>query len=208
MTARFLQVRDGFYAKPDRVRRLALTMSYSQPDGVLGWRTECYQPRGIRELIEKKFGIKIGYWEQDVTAIEACNGVFFSAFSDGLHAERVGVHYDDPPSWAMLLIYLTPGASYTAGTSLWQHRKTGLLAKPTKRDAERLGFSVSQLEDLLERDSRQRRQWIEIDRIGNVYNRALMFPGGLFHSATEHFGSSRHNGRLYQAFHFPTINHR
>jgi hypothetical protein len=103
----------------------------------------------------------------------------------------------------MLLIYLTPGARYDCGTSLWQHRKTGLVAKPTRRDAERLGASIAELEDLLQRDCRQYRRWTEIDRVGNVYNRAVMFPSGLFHSATAHFGTNRHYGRLYQAFHFP-----
>jgi len=62
---------------------------------------------------------------------------------------------------------------------------------------------LKDLNAILERDGCRRDRWIEIDRIGNVYNRAVMFPGGLFHSATRHFGSSQNNGRLYQSFHFP-----
>jgi hypothetical protein len=205
MITRFIQIIDGFYPKPDLVRRRALAMSYSEPEGVVGWRTECYQPKGIKQLIEKRFKIRIGYWEEDLTATEACNGVFFSAFSRGPRAEKVGIHYDEPPAWAMLLVYLRPGARYDAGTSLWQHRKTGLVSKPTKRDAARLGISRDDLEHVIERDSCHRSRWIEIDRVGNVYNRAVMFPGGYFHSASGHFGSNRHNGRLYQAFHFPLI---
>jgi hypothetical protein len=104
----------------------------------------------------------------------------------------------------MLLIYLTPNAPYDAGTSLWQHRESGLIAMPTKRDADRLGRTVAELKDALLNDSERPKRWIEIDRIGNVFNRAVMFPGALLHSATRHFGSNRFNGRLYQAFHFPT----
>ena len=178
-------------------------MSYSEPEELVGLRTQAYQPRAIQALIERKFRIKIKYWEEDLTAIEACNGVFLSTFAKGPHAERVGVHFDDPPSWMMLLIYLTPNAPYNAGTSLWQHRRTGLVAKPTKTDALKLGISVTELEARLDYDSWRRKCWIEIDRVGNKYNRAVIFPGGLLHSATSHFGNNRHNGRLYQSFHFP-----
>jgi|SRR5687767_25419 len=201
----FLHVIDNFYPDPNRIRDLALSMSFSEPESVVGWRTAACQPQGIRKLIETKFRIKIAYWEEDLTAVEACNGVFFSAFSSGAHSESVGIHFDEPSSWMMLLIYLTPKAPLHAGTSLWQHRKTGLKTKPTKRDAEALGTSVEKLDEILDRDSQRAARWIEIDRVGNVYNRAVLFPGGLFHSATRHFGNNRRNGRLYQSFHFPLV---
>lgn len=178
-------------------------MSYTEPEELVGLRTQAYQPRGIKNLIEKKFRVRIKYWEEDLTAIEACNGVFFSATSKGSGAETVGVHFDDPPDWVMLLVYLTPDAAYDAGTSLWQHRATGLTRNPTKADAKRLGIRLAKLEARLERDSQNPKCWLEIDRIGNIYNRAVMFPGGLLHSATKHFGSNTLNGRLYQSFHFP-----
>jgi len=180
-------------------------MKCSEPDSLVGLRTQAYQPRGIRERIERTFRIRIQYWEEDVTAIEASNGVFFSSLGSGPRAETVGVHYDDPPSWLMLLIYLTPSAPFDSGTSLWQHRETGLIAKPTKTQAAQLGISMKEFEDIWERDSSRRRCWTEIDRIGNVYNRAVVFPGGFFHSATRHFGSNRGNGRMYQSFHFPIV---
>jgi uncharacterized protein DUF6445 len=203
MVRQFIHVVDGFYRYPDRVRRRALEMSYAEPEGLVGIRSEAYQPRGIQALIERKFKIKIKYWEEDLSAIEACNGVFLRSFAKGSQAETVGVHYDDPAPWMMLLIYLTPNAPYDAGTSLWQHRKTGLLAKPTKTDALALKTTVEHLEAQLENDSWKRKCWIEIDRIGNKYNRAVMFPGGFLHSASRHFGSNPQNGRLYQSFHFP-----
>ncbi len=201
----FLHVIDNFYPKPDKIRDLALGFTFSEPESVIGWRTVACQPQGIRKLIETKFRIKIAYWEEDLTAVEACNGVFFSAFSSGARSESVGIHFDEPPSWMMLLIYLTPEAPLDAGTSLWQHRKTGLKTKPTKRDAKALGTTVEKLGEILDRDSQRAARWIEIDRVGNVYNRAVLFPGGLFHSATRHFGNNRRNGRLYQSFHFPLI---
>ncbi|HEY0080331.1 MAG TPA: DUF6445 family protein [Pyrinomonadaceae bacterium] len=203
MTKRFIQVVDDFYPDPDKLRRKALELPYTEPENLVGWRTRAYQPRGIKQRIERKFRLRITYWEEDLSAIESCNGVFFSAFSKGKRAETVGVHYDNPPRWVMFLVYLTPDAPFDAGTSIWQHRETGLIAKPTRQDAERLGLSVERLDEMLLRDGQRRSRWREIDRVGNVYNRAVMFPSGILHSATHHFGSSRLNGRLYQSFHFP-----
>ena len=200
---KFLLVVDDFYDDPDGIRRRALDMSYSHPESVTGWRTRAYHPRGIKERIERKFRVRVTHFESDLDAIEMSNGVFFQSYDRGDHAETVGIHYDEPLRWVMFLIYLTPGAPYDAGTSLWQHRKTGVTAKPTKRDAARVGMSLAELERIMERDSRTKSRWIEIDRVGNVYNRAVMFPGGFYHSASRHFGSSFENGRIYQSFHFP-----
>jgi hypothetical protein len=198
-----LQVVDRFYPKPENVRQKALSMKYAEPIDLIGWRTPIWQPRGIKSLIERSFRIQIEYWEDDLTAIESSNGVFFSAFSEGRRAEKLKVHFDEPPDWMSLLVYLTPNAAFDTGTSFWQHRETGLIAKPTKRDALRLGLRPEELETMLEGDGWKRKCWIEIDRVGNVFNRAVIFPAGLFHSATHHFGNNLNNGRLYQSFHFP-----
>jgi hypothetical protein len=203
MPKRHLIVVDNFYPDPDAIRQKALGMNFTEPESLTGWRTKAYQPRGVKKRIERLFKVRIKYWEEDPDNIERCNGVFFSAYSTGTRAERVGIHYDTPTSWVMFLIYMTPGAPTDAGTSIWRHRTTGLTAMPTARDAERLKKPLEKLFEILERDLHDKRRWEEIDRIGNVYNRAVMFPGNLLHSATRHFGGNRLNGRLYQSFHFP-----
>lgn len=203
MKKRFVMAVDDFYPNPDRIRQKALEMPYTEPEDFTGWRTRAYQPRGIRERIEKTFGIKIKYWEEDLDAIVGCNGVFFLSYAKGQRAERVGIHYDLPLSWAMMIVYLTPDAPPDSGTSLWQHRATGLVTKATPEDAERLGTSVEHLNERLHRDRFDRRRWREIDRVGNLYNRAVIFSAGYFHSATRHFGGNLRGGRIYQTFHFP-----
>lgn len=202
---RFLLVVDDFYPDPLAVRKRALAMTYTEPESVVGWRTLAWQPRGIKERIEEKFRVRIPEWEGDTSRIELCNGVFFTSYAQGDRAERVGIHYDDPLRWVMFLIYLTPDAPYDAGTSLWQHRATGLVKPPTPRDADRLGTTVGKLAAILDRDAKTRSRWIEIDRVGNVFNRAVMFPGGFLHSASRHFGSGLEDGRIYQSFHFPVV---
>lgn len=201
MVKPFFQVVGRFYSKPETVRKKALSMEYSEPADLQGWRTSVWQPGGVRNLIERAFRMKIKTWE-DYTRIESSNGVFFSAFSQGERAEKVKIHFDEPPDWMSLVIYLTPHAALDTGTSFWQHRETGLIAKPTRGDALRLGLKLDELYTLLDRDSWKRRCWMEMDRVGNIYNRAVMFRAGLFHSATGHFGSNLNNGRLYHSFHF------
>ena len=200
---RFIRVADDFYPNPEAVRKRALAMTYTEPENLVGWRTKAYQPRGIKERIERKFRVRIPEWEDDIDAIEACNGVFFTSYAKGDRGETVGIHYDDPLPWVMFLIYLTPDAPFDAGTSLWQHRATGLVKPPTPGDAKRLGKSVGELAAMLDRDAKTRSRWIEIDRVGNVFNRAVMFPGGFLHSASRHFGGGFEDGRIYQSFHFP-----
>jgi hypothetical protein len=202
MVKPFLQVVDHFYSKPERVREKALSMEYSEQFDFHSWRTRVWQPKGLRKRIESVFRIQIKYWEADVTGDDSCNGVFFSAFSRGPRAEMLKVHFDEPPDWISILVYLTPNAARDTGTSFWQHRETGLIARPTKRDALRLGLESEELEIMLDRDGWNRKCWIEIDRIGNIYNRAVMFRAGRFHSATRHFGGNLNDGRLYHSFHF------
>jgi hypothetical protein len=200
---RFIRVSDNFYPDAAAVRRRALSMSYTEPENLVGWRTRAYQPRGIRERIESRFSVTIEAWDDDPDNINLCNGVFFTSYAKGDRGETVGIHYDDPLRWVMFLVYLTPDAPYDAGTSLWQHKQTGLVMPPTPADAKRLGSTVEELLQTLESDARKRNRWVEIDRVGNIFNRAVMFPGGFYHSASRHFGSGLQDGRIYQSFHFP-----
>lgn len=198
-----IMVVDDFYPDPGAVRRVATRRKFFQPEGITGWRTRPYYPRGVRRRIERRFGVEIAEWHSDPEAVAFANGVFFSAFSKGRRAEAVGVHADDPRSWITLLVYLTPDAPSDAGTSFWRHRETGLTTWPTQKDALRLGVELDELEERLEADATKKTKWEEIDRVGNVYNRAVFYPGGMLHSATRHFGSDLRSGRLYQLFHFP-----
>ena len=61
-------------------------------------------------------------------------------------------------------------------------------------------FTRTELLALLERDSRYRQRWIEIDRVGYRPNRMVAYPSGVLHSATRHHGASLRRGRLYQTF--------
>ncbi len=128
------------------------------------------------------------------------NGVFYQGFSKGKRKEVPGVHSDEPYYDITVLIYLTPGLPYECGTSLWQHKQTGLINPATAQDARRLKMKLTDVRNQLETDSKDRSKWIEIDRVGNIFNRMVAYPSGALHSATNHFGGDLKNGRIYQTF--------
>ncbi len=195
---RFILVKDHFYDNPDKVYQKALSAVYYQPEHVTGLRsTKVYHEPGIRLKLETILGIKITRWDAD--PLEE-NGVFYQGFSQGKKREIPGVHSDEPYNDITVVIYLTPGLPVNCGTSLWQHKQTGLTDPVMAADARKLKIKTATLRDQLERESKKHEKWLEVDRIGYRFNRMVAYPSGAFHSATNHYGSSLADGRLYQTF--------
>jgi hypothetical protein len=195
---RFLLVRDNFYDDPNAVRRIAQSMKYRELDGFTGYTSaEVYHPRGVRQRLEKILGVKIARWDEDGGS---GNGIFYLAFSGGARKEIPGVHYDEPEDDITVLIYLTPGLPPDCGTSLWRHKATGIVNAPRRTDARRLNTTLTQLRDRLERDSKRKDCWIEIDRAGYGFNRMVAYASGMLHSASRHYGTGIDSGRIFQAF--------
>jgi hypothetical protein len=194
----FLLVRDHFYENPEKVRRVAQSMTFEKSEAVTAYSTnEVYHERNIRGRLEQIFGAKITRWDLDPAE---GNGCFYGSFAGGKYKEVPGVHYDEPCDDITAVIYLTPDLPAEYGTSLWQHTATGLIAAPGRSDAYRLRTTLTKLRNRLERDSENRRRWTEIDRAGYKYNRLVAYPSGVLHSATRHYGGGLQDGRLYQTF--------
>lgn len=196
--SRFVLVKDNFYKNPLKVVQMAKSAHYYEPEHVTGFRSNAvYHEDGVKMKLENILGIKITRWDTDPLQE---NGVFYKGFSKGKLKEVPGVHSDEPYNDITALVYLTPDIPIDCGTSLWMHKQTGLINPATKADAKRLKMNFNDLKDLLEDDSKKRSKWIEIDRIGNKFNRMVAYPSGAFHSATQHYGSNFNNGRIYQTF--------
>lgn len=198
MYKRFILVKDNFYSDPDKVYKAAMNAEYHQPIDCTGLRSKkVYHEPGVKSKLEKILGIKITRWDVDP---EEENGVFYQGFSKGNNKEIPGVHSDEPYNDITVLIYLTPDLPLTCGTSLWMHKKTKLTDPAFSKDAKRLKQPLSDIRYQLEIDSKIRSKWIETDRIGYRFNRMVAYPSGALHSASQHYGSSNKNGRLYQTF--------
>ncbi|MBL0145766.1 MAG: hypothetical protein IPP48_08390 [Chitinophagaceae bacterium] len=195
---RFLLAKDNFYDDPVKVIKAANAATFFEPEDATGFRsTTVYHEPGVKQKLEKILGIKITRWDIDP---KKENGVFYQGFSKGKKKETPGVHSDWPYNDITVLIYLTPNLPFDCGTSLWMHKATKICNPPTPQDAKRLKIKFADLVEQFEVESTKRNKWVEIDRVGNKFNRMVAYPSGALHSASKHFGSSMKNGRIYQTF--------
>lgn len=194
----FLFAKDGFYGDVERVYRAAQKAQYHELEHVTGWRsTTVYHEPGVRQKLERLLGVRITRWDTD-PAEE--NGVFYQGFSHGAKAETPGIHADWPNDDITIVVYLTPNLPVDCGTSLWRHKRTGLMDAPVAADARRLKMPLADLREMLAGDTRRRGRWVETDRIGYKCNRMVSYRSGCYHSATRHYGGNNAAGRLYQTF--------
>ncbi len=199
---RSLIVIDNFYPNPQAIRQKALSMEFVEPDNIIGWRTtQGYFPDNFVSLLEKKTGLKIRHIQMPV-GTPYDNGTYYMAFDSGVKKENPWIHWDAPASHYVCLVYMTENVPVTSGTSFFKHRKTGAEFGPTTKYAKQIGISKKALKDLLDRDGTYRKRFIETDKVGYQFNRAVVFPANRLHSASEHFGKDVTDGRIFQAFTF------
>ena len=192
---------DAFYNEPLRVRDVALRLDYQARADYVGLSSKRYHTRGIRWHIESAFGCRIIQWESTNQKDRHANGAFFVADPD-FPDDAAHIHYDIPAEWMTLLIYLTPNAPAHAGTSFWQHRRSGLIERVSKSDARSIGVRRAFLEEVLAQEAHDRRHWLGVLRVENKFNRAVLFSSRLFHSATLRRSRFSRGKRLIQAFRF------
>jgi hypothetical protein len=178
-----LIVIDGFYNNALEVRRYALSLPFDVAGNYPGKRTAPQIAEGTKSVLEKTLGAKIDYWPTD-----KYNGSFQLATG----AERSWIHYDET-TWAGVL-YLTPDAPVLSGTAFYRHRETGLMACP--------GGSANPSAPTINRDAQKPEAWEEVDRVGNVFNRLVLFKGSRLHCSCPYFGDNPENARLFQLFFF------
>jgi len=181
---------DNFYDDPHAVREFALQQEYVEGGfgrGFIGRRTEQqFLWPGLKESFEEIIGQKITAWET-----HPMNGRFQNA-----HSGEPLVWHCDSQKWGGML-YLTPGAPYQCGTSLYA----------TKKDGARTYFDPGW--DIawagVPGGCHLDGTYFEpVDVCGNVFNRLFIFDASCIHSASEYFGTVMENSRLWQMFFFDT----
>ena len=180
-----LIVLDDFYTNVDQVRKLALSVPYEVKGNYPGQRSDPHIAPGVKPMFEKLLGLPITYWPED-----KYNGAFQYATAK----EDSWVHRD-ATDWAAI-IYLTPDAPVSSGTAFYRHVDTGLDLIP---EGVQPGIQAQ-----MDRDSQRMDKWTEVDRVGNIYNRCVIFNGRRSHRSCDYFGDSLENGRLFQLFFFNT----
>lgn len=173
---------DNFYKNPDHVREFALKCNFKLHEKLhKGERTEeTYRFDGIKERFEEIIGKKIINWEKYGT-----NGCFqYCIGGDQL------VYHTDSQQYAGVL-FLTPDAPIQSGTCLYRSKHT----KKMKVSKEEQGvvFSRGYLDST---------EFELVDKIGNIYNRVVLFDSRCIHAASDYFGNAKENSRLFQLFFF------
>jgi hypothetical protein len=158
-------VADNFYENPDAVREFALSLEFNyHPNYHKGKRTDqCYRFDGLKERFEQLVGRKIINWEKYGT-----NGCFqYCIGGDQL------VYHCDTQQYAGVL-FLTPNAPVTTGTSLFRSIHTKNMKVPESDHAK--VFRNGYLDPT---------QFERVDSVGNVYNRLILFDSLTIHAASE-----------------------
>ena len=181
---------DDFYENPNDVRKYALEQLYWNDDhGGVGWRTrKQFIFDGVKEKIESIMGAEITNWA-DVYSI--C-GVFQAGFG-GKGGMPSKVYHCDNQQWAAM-VFLTPDAPFETGTKIVANKKSKI-------------YHSSQSDDVLDYFPQQETfcdgtLFEDVDVMGNVYNRMVIFDGRAIHSSCGYFGHSIATGRLWQMFFF------
>ena len=179
-----LLVVDDFLDDPDTVRRVALAEQFVKMHSA-GLRTQrqFLHLAPYRERFEELLRRRLTNWDDN-----DANGRFQLC----LASDAVPYH-SDTQSMAGVL-FLTPNAPIEAGLSLLRSRISRLRGRSPDANLMRLTFG-----DGAEFD---RGRWDEVDRVGNVYNRLVLFNSFLAHGASAYFGSTKEDGRLFQNFFF------
>lgn len=196
---------DDFYAKPDRIRQHALASEYADisQSNYPGWASrQNLRTDTLRKAFSELVGSDIYVDAQRFT----WGGFRFISEDTG---RRTKVHADTEVDWAAM-VYLTPDAPMRTGTGFFRHRKTGLDAPPTPREARALGYSdVAEFTDqVIEPDMADLTKWEEIGHVGPVFNRLVLFRGcEFFHAPLSGCGSTAEDARLTHIFFFNEIPH-
>lgn len=175
-----LIIAEDFYDNPDEVRSFALSQSFDTRGNFPGARTQPFLNDSIKTTISNLVALSgpVTNWYED----QKCTGTFQLCTA----SDRTWIHADSYNTWAGVC-YLTPNAPLSAGTSLYRHKATG---NREKIDVDYEPYDYT--------------KWDVVDRIGNVYNRIILYRGNLFHASVDYFGSTPEDGRLFQTFFFDT----
>jgi len=176
-----LIVVDNFYADPDSVRSFALKQEFNVKGNFPGVRTKSFLTPDVVSAIEHnmQFAGKITNTFDNIGTT--------GAFQLANAWDRTWIHADHHNMWAGVC-YLTPDAPHTGGTGFYRHKATGEHCRVAEDQHEVYDYT----------------KWDLFDKIGNKYNRLILYRGDLFHASLDYFGDNLQNGRLFQTFFFNT----
>ena len=183
---------DNFYNNPMETREYILKQDFKIRGNYPGQRTVSYATEEIKSMIQRwifPFGGKITHFPMEKTD-DNYNGAFQYTTS----RDRSWIHVDSWNNWAGVL-YLTPNAPVTAGTGFYMY-KDGTRLEQEQR--------LKGIKKEMDTNSQDITKWELVDKVGNIFNRLLIFNANHFHTSLDYFGIDKDDGRLMQVFFFST----
>lgn len=178
---------DNIYNDPDSVRKFALSCEFNNHINYhKGKRTDqAYRFTGLKERIEGILGKEIDNWDNKYEAINGC-------FQYCIGGDQEVYHHDEQQYAG--IIYLTPNAPVQSGTCFYRSNHT-----------KKMKVLTQEYDTVFSKGHLDNTEFEMVDRVGNVYNRMVIFDAKLIHSATNYFGNKKDNGRLFQLFFFDIL---
>jgi hypothetical protein len=182
-----LIVIDNFYENPMEVRNFALKQEYREDSHYPGKRSKSYACQEHKERFQKILEPLVGKIKD--FPFDSDNGKFQYSTSN----DHSWVHYDNDDIEYAAIIFLTPDAPVESGTGFYQFMDGTMNASEYKFMKSDFG-----------KYSKDMTKWKLVDKVGNVFNRIVIFDSSRYHTAVDYFGSDIYDGRLYQIFFFST----
>jgi hypothetical protein len=179
---RTLVIVDDFLPNPDTIRDLASQQVFTQMGSAGKRSTQQFHTMIDPEIFGQLLGIRIADWGK-----YPINGRFqFCTSEDPI------VRHADLQKYAGI-IFLTPDAPVEAGLSLVKSRVTG---------ARRMPPDAAESSRTFEKNFFDSTKWDTVDKIGNIYNRLVLWDAQMIHAASCYFGMGQNDGRLFWMFFF------
>jgi hypothetical protein len=195
-----LMVIDNFYTNAKETRDYILSQEFKVRGNYPGQRTTSRATQHLKEMIEgyiQHFAGKIIDWPMPSSSDNDGrnnNDTYNGAFQYTTSRDRTWIHNDGWNNWAGVL-YLTPNAPVNSGTGIFRFKD----GTRTVDEAEARGNKK-----IIDENSQDYNKWELVDKVGNVFNRLVLFNSKQYHASLDYFGTNKENGRLFQVFFFST----
>ena len=188
---------DNFYNNAMETRDYILTQEFKVRGNYPGQRTHSFANSHLKDIIQDyitPFGGKIIEFPMPDETNKDDNNIYNGAFQYTTSRDRSWIHVDGFNNWAGVL-YMTPDAPVSAGTGFYRY-KDGTTYEADLKIMDNKAEIDAFCQDLT--------RWEQVDKVGNLFNRLVLFNSKRYHMSLDYFGNSKENGRLFQVFFFST----
>ena len=188
---------DNFYNNAMETRNYVLTQEFKVRGNYPGQRTRSFANNELKDIIQDyitPFGGKITEFPMPDETNKDDNNIYNGAFQYTTSRDRSWIHVDGFNNWAGVL-YMTPDAPLSSGTGFYKYKDGTTYESDMK---------IMDNKPEIDNSSQDLTKWEQVDKVGNVFNRLILFNAKRFHMSLDYFGNSKENGRLFQVFFFST----